>query len=158
MTEHTKLARFVTKVKKTREGYKEESFRRENLALRRQEALEKRRARIREHQAKARPKGVTSVRTGVGGRFLSFAEEFARRQEPTQQRARRQEPTQQRTKTKTRTKKRRATPRRAARGVTQYDQFGRPISVYYAHAIRRKKKKTKAKPIQQGYASRSYFR
>jgi len=148
MTEHTKLARFVTKVKKTREGYKEESFRRENLALRRQEALEKRRARIREHQAKARPKGVTSVRTGVGGRFLSFAEEFARRQEPTQQR----------TKTKTRTKKRRATPRRAARGVTQYDQFGRPISVYYAHAIRRKKKKTKAKPIQQGYASRSYFR
>jgi len=126
---HRRIGKFFSR--EQRDKRKTERFARESQRLARETALEERRAGLRAAQQKSRPKGGRVVRGGAVQGFMGFAQDFARRQE--------QRPS---------SPVLRERPRVAARGQTFFDQFGRPISVRNAPAVRRRRKKRR-KGVQQ---------
>jgi len=118
MPEHTRLSRFVSSVKRrsekrraARDVRETQRFERQKTRLSRSETIEASRSRIRKERASNQPKGRGSFGGAFGG-LQSFAQDFAKRQEPgtvTQRAA----PRRKVKKRKTRVA-RRAAPRREA--------------------------------------------
>ncbi len=136
MSEHTRLARFATRVKEARERGRErrevratKQFETTRQRLEREGEIEERRARIRKSQAVARPRG-TPTGEGFGQRFVRAQQSFF--PVPSQ-----------------RTPIRRKVPRRAAPGRVLFDQFGRAVSVRNAPTVRRARRRRKQAVQQQ---------
>jgi len=88
MAEHTRLARFTTRVREARaasamrrEVAQEQRFERQKMQLERTAELEERRARVRKAEATSRPVGRSRAER-FGGSLQSFATGFAQRQQP----------------------------------------------------------------------------
>lgn len=127
MTEHTKLARFVTRVRKAREGRavareerQAQRFERQKTRLEREGEIEERRAKVRKFQEVSRPKGAPTG-VGFGQRFVQAQQSFF--------------PSPRATARKRKKVKRIAQPQMFV------DQFGRPVQVVKRVAKRKIKKK-----------------
>lgn len=132
MTEHTRFARFKTRVSKARTASRErretratQRFERQTQRLEREGEIEERRAKVRKFKAVARPRGAPTG--GFGQRFIQAQQSFF---PPPRGVIRRKK------------------PRKAARGKVFFDQFGRPIAIRNAPAIRRARKRRR-QPQQQ---------